>query len=233
MSDQPFSTFCARNPQRIRKLVDLLVPGLTSTVFSLPPLPTSPTENPNTLIAIPLPPDHPPPSPSATPDLPSSVDLRPEEAITLYGGVPFISRTFSHACLSRAPGDVNRMYSAFNTFQAPVSGEEKKRRLQERIARLYLLFSFLLVDDSHLTAEPVGNKDPAQYLLTVEQMIENDYPVPCSLTSYRVFKKPDGWIETAQAAIYVVSDAQTVYAMGCKILSTSHPVHNTNNDIFL
>jgi RNA exonuclease 1 len=81
------------------------------------------------------------------------------------------------------------MHSAFNTFfQAPVSGEER-RRLQERTAGPYLLFSFLLWD-RHLTAECAGNKDPTQYLLAVEQMIENDYRVPFYLAD--VFKKPDG-----------------------------------------
>ncbi|KAI0255655.1 hypothetical protein BJV78DRAFT_1177589 [Lactifluus subvellereus] len=52
------------------------------------------------------------------------------------------------------------MHYVLNTFfQAPVSGEEKKRHFQERIAGPYLLFSSLLVDDPHLTAERAGNKD--------------------------------------------------------------------------
>ena len=38
----------------------------------------------------------------------------------------------------RAPGDANRMRSVLNTlFQVPVSSEEKKRGLQERIAGLF------------------------------------------------------------------------------------------------
>jgi hypothetical protein len=41
--------------------------------------------------------------------------------------------------LTRAPGDANRMHSMFNTsFQAPVSGDEKKRRLLERASSLFL-----------------------------------------------------------------------------------------------
>ncbi len=68
-----------------------------------------------------------------------SIDPRSEEAAVLYGGIPFITRTFSHACPTRASGDANRMHSVLNTFfQAPVSGEEKKRRLRERVAGLYL-----------------------------------------------------------------------------------------------
>ena len=108
-------------------------------MLSLPPLPTSATENPNLPIAIPLPPSPPPPTPSSPPDLPSSVDPRSEEAAALYGGIPFITRTFSRACPTRAPGDANRMHSVLNTFfQAVVSGEEKKRRLVERVAGLFL-----------------------------------------------------------------------------------------------
>jgi RNA exonuclease 1 len=117
------------------------------------------------------------------------------------------------------------MHSVLNTFfQAPVSGEEKKRRLQERIAGPYPLLIFLLIGDPRLTAERAGKKDPAQYLLTVEQMIENDYPVPSYLAD--VFKKPDGWIETPQAATDVASVAQTVYAIDCEMVSTSHCVRN-------
>jgi RNA exonuclease 1 len=137
---------CSQNPHTIQKLVVLLVPGLTSTVLSLPPLPTSATENPNLPITIPLPPSPPLPTPSSPPDLPSSVDPRSEEAAALYGGIPFIARTFSHACPTRAPGDANRMHSVLNTFfQTPVSGEEKKRRLLERVAGLFLSPQFFLL----------------------------------------------------------------------------------------
>ncbi|KAJ6591354.1 hypothetical protein B0H10DRAFT_2091503 [Mycena sp. CBHHK59/15] len=45
-------------------------------------------------------------------------------------------------------------------------------------------------DNSQRTRE----KDPAQYLLTLEQMVENDYPVPSYMAD--VFEKPPGWIET-------------------------------------
>jgi RNA exonuclease 1 len=63
----------------------------------------------------------------------------------LYSGIPFITRTFSHAYLTRAPGDANPMHSVLNTFfQTPVIGEEKKRRLRERIDGLFLCAFFLL-----------------------------------------------------------------------------------------
>jgi RNA exonuclease 1 len=65
-----------------------------------------------------------------------------------------------------------------------------------------------VVDNPHSTAQSAGNKGPAHYLLTVERMIENDYPVPSYLAD--VFEKPDGWIETPQAGTNVDSGAQTL-----------------------
>ncbi|KAH9025150.1 ribonuclease H-like protein [Lactarius hengduanensis] len=198
----PPSWIRVQNTQSIQKLIVLLIPGLTSTVLSLPPLPTSATENPNLPIPIPLLSDPPPPTPSKPPDLPSSVDSHSEEAAALYGGVPFIARTFSHACPTRAPGDTTRMHSVLNTFfQTPVSGEEKKRRLQERIS-----------------AERTQKKSPAQYILTTEQMVENDYPVPSYLAD--VFTKSEGWIETPQATADA-EGSQEVYAVDCEMCMTN------------
>ncbi|KAF8259317.1 ribonuclease H-like domain-containing protein [Lactarius quietus] len=83
------------------------------------------------------------------------------------------------------------MHSVLNTFfQAPVSGEEKKRRIQERIS-----------------TERTQNKGPVQYLLTLEQMVENDYPVPSYLA------------DTPQVA----ADAEgprEVYAIDCEMCMT-------------
>ncbi|KAH9055829.1 hypothetical protein EDB83DRAFT_2293073 [Lactarius deliciosus] len=198
----PPSWIRVQNTQSIQKLVVLLIPGLTSTVLSLPPLPTSATENPNLPIPIPLLSDAPPPTPSKPPDLPSSVDSHSEEAAAIYGGVPFIARTFSHACPTRAPGDTTRMHSVLNTFfQTPVSGEEKKRRLQERIS-----------------AERTQKKNPAQYILTTEQMVENDYPVPSYIAD--VFTKSEGWIETPQATADAEGSHQ-VYAVDCEMCITN------------
>ncbi|KAI9435894.1 hypothetical protein BJY52DRAFT_1207341 [Lactarius psammicola] len=192
----PPSWIRVQNTQSIQKLVVLLVPGLTSTVLSLPPLPTSATENPNLPIPIPRTLDPPPPTPSEPPDF-SSVDPHSEEATALYGSVPFIARTFSHACPTRVPDDTTRIYSVLNTFyQTPVSGEVKKGRIQERIPK----------------------KEPAQYLLTVEKMVENDYPVPSYLAD--VFQKSEGWIEMPQ----VVAGAEgfhTVYAIDCEMCTTN------------
>ncbi|KAF8462658.1 hypothetical protein DFH94DRAFT_28569 [Russula ochroleuca] len=99
------------------------------------PHPTFAAEYPNVATAIPLTSDPPLPIPFPPPDLPSSVDPHSEEAAALNGGIPFITRTFSHVYPTRAPSDANRMHSVLNTFfPAPVCGEEKKRDLRGRIA---------------------------------------------------------------------------------------------------
>lgn len=99
-----------QNARSVQKVVTLLIPGILPDFIALPPPPTSATANPNIPIAIPLPKD------SNTP-------------------LPFIASTFSHACPTRAPGDQTRMYSVLGAFfQGPVSGEEKKRRIEARIA---------------------------------------------------------------------------------------------------
>jgi RNA exonuclease 1 len=84
------------------------VPGLTPEHLSLPPLPTSATENPHMPLAIPDPTD---------------------DCV-----LPFVSQTFSHACPTRAPGDAFRMHSIMSEFfTGPVVGEEKKRRQDARV----------------------------------------------------------------------------------------------------
>jgi hypothetical protein len=76
------------------------------------------------------------------------------------------------------------------------------------------------------TAERSAKKDPTQYLLTVEQMIENDYPVPSYLAD--VFSKPDGWVETPEAD--PDADAKlgnrSVLAMDCEMARTPTCVFN-------
>jgi hypothetical protein len=87
------------------------------------------------------------------PDLPSNVDPNSEEVAALYGDVTFIARTFSHASPTRDPGDAIRMHSILNTFfQTPVSGEEKKTRIQERISGSCLFWRFSLLQSFNCTA---------------------------------------------------------------------------------
>ncbi|TBU36676.1 ribonuclease H-like protein [Dichomitus squalens] len=184
----PPSWVRVENPRSINKVVALLIPGLTPDILSLPPLPTSATSNPNVPLQVPLP----------------QTNLAGESS----SGVPFINSTFTYACPTRAPGDQSRMHSVLNTFfQGPVTGEEKKRRLTER-----------------LISERTQEKSPMRYLLTLEQMIENGYPVPSYLAE--VFEKPPGWVETKVSAADATllsppaSDPPRIYAIDCEMCLT-------------
>lgn len=180
----PPSWVRVENPRSVQKVVALLVPGVTPDVISLPPLPTSATANPNLPLPIPLPPDT-------------------QEQGTSHG-IPFLARTFSHACPTRAPGDQTRMHSVLNSFfQGPITGEEKKKRLIERV-----------------TSERAWEKTPMRYLLTTEQMIENDYPVPSYIAE--VFEKSPGWVETPPPQGDSPSSEKTprIYAIDCEMCMT-------------
>ncbi|KIK90919.1 hypothetical protein PAXRUDRAFT_150845 [Paxillus rubicundulus Ve08.2h10] len=170
-------------PRSIQKVVTLLIPGLLPDFLSLPPLPTSATANPNVPLSIPL---------------PSDSDT----------SIPFIASTFSHACPTRAPGDQTRMFSVLGTFfQGPISAEEKKKRIEARIA-----------------SGRAFDKDPTLYLLSLPQMIENDYPIPSYMAD--VFEKPPGWVETPQPVteslllLPLEKQRSRVYAIDCEMCLT-------------
>jgi hypothetical protein len=74
------------------------------------------------------------------------------------------------------------------SFQAPFSGEEK-RRLQEPITGPYISLIFLLVGDS----PDSGACQEQQYLRTVQHLVENSFPIPPYLSV--IFRKLDGWRE--------------------------------------
>ncbi|CCM00542.1 uncharacterized protein FIBRA_02576 [Fibroporia radiculosa] len=172
------------NPRSVQKVVALLIPGITPDIISLPPLPTSATANPNLPLPIPLPDDSPAEGSSR--------------------GLSFIGRTFSHACPTRAPGDQTRMHSVLNSFfQGPITGEEKKRRLIERV-----------------TSERAWEKTPMRYVLTTEQMLENDYPLPSYIAE--VFEKPLGWVETPapDTSTELAGNMPRIFAMDCEMCMT-------------
>ncbi|TFY76484.1 hypothetical protein EWM64_g7526 [Hericium alpestre] len=197
----PPSWIHVQNPHAVQKVVVLLVPGLTSTVLSLPPLPTSATANPNLPLSIPLPSTSQTDAASAGP---SSSAVCTEDAAAAFGGVPFVANTFSHALPTKAPGDATRMHSVLSEFfHGPVSNEEKKRRVLQRIA-----------------SERATERNPLQYILSVEQMIENDYPIPSYMAD--VFEKRPGWVETPppQPSSTDKSTQPKIYAIDCEMCIT-------------
>ncbi|KZS92153.1 hypothetical protein SISNIDRAFT_467013 [Sistotremastrum niveocremeum HHB9708] len=174
VADAPAPTWLRiENPRSIQKVLILLIPGLTPSLLSLPTPTLSATESP----FLPL------PVPASTPSF------------------PFIS-TFMHALPTIAPGESTKMHSVMNTFfSGPVSGEEKKRRILERISQ-----------------ERNMSSDPSQYCMTVEQMIENDYPVPSYLAD--VFTPPsDDWVQIPLAK-YVGPKRAKIYALDCEMCET-------------
>ncbi|KAJ7606820.1 ribonuclease H [Roridomyces roridus] len=148
-----------------------------------------------------------PPLPTAAtsnPNVPISIPLpSPESASAL----PFIASTFSHACPTRAPGDQNRMHSILAAFfQGPITAAELKKRVT-----------------TQTTSQRTSEKDPAQYLLTLEQMVENEYPIPSYMAD--VFEKSDDWIETPEEPKTELLDGlskrkRTVYSIDCEMCLT-------------
>ena len=61
-----------------------------------------------------------------------------------------------------------------------------------------------------------------RYMLTLEQMIENGYPIPSYLAD--VFEKPPGWVETKVEAVDEtllsppMSPLPRIYAMDCEMV---------------
>ena len=70
-----------------------------------------------------------------------------------------------------------------------------------------------------ILVECVNKNDPTRYLLTLEQMIENDYPIPSYMAD--VFEKPLEWVETpepkATTAGYKLGNPK-VYAIDCEMV---------------
>ncbi|XP_006457267.1 hypothetical protein AGABI2DRAFT_79294, partial [Agaricus bisporus var. bisporus H97] len=180
------------NAHLIQKVVAVLIPGLTPDLLELPPLPTAATSNPNLPIPIPL-------------------STKFKDSASTAASIPFVASTFTHACPTRAPGDQTRMHSVLSTFfNGPVSGEEKKRRVTQRLQ--CMLFSNNFKRD--------GQRVPSQYMLTLEQMIENDYPIPSYMAD--VFQKPTGWVETPQPEEITGKNRpkQQIFAIDCEMCMT-------------
>lgn len=98
------------------------------------------------------------------------------------------------------------MYSVLGAFfQGPVSGEEKRKRIEARLA-----------------SERAAGKDPSQYVLTLQEMIENDYPIPSYMAD--VFEKPPGWVETPRSEqdsiLSIPAKRPRVYAVDCEMCET-------------
>lgn len=68
-------------------------------------------------------------------------------------------------------------------------------------------------------AERAMDKSPLQYELSLEQMIENEYPVPSYMAD--VFQKPAGWIEIPNLK---ADKPPKVYSIDCEMVCLSQPM---------
>ena len=73
------------------------------------------------------------------------------------------------------------------------------------------------------------NTDPAQYVISLEQMIENQYPIPSYMAD--IFQKPPGWVETPEPPPEPLlsqpseNEQTKIYAIDCEMacITLFHP----------
>lgn len=115
------------------------------------------------------------------------------------------------------------MYSVLSEFfQCQVTGEEKAKRQAMRAC----MYPVRIVLTSRLTttlAQRAFENTPSLYLLSLKEMIENDYPIPSYMAD--VFEKGPGWIETPQASeesillLPTETRQSKIYAIDCEMVS--------------
>ncbi len=146
----PQSWLKVENRHSIQTVVALLVPGILPEHLNLPPIPSDAMKNPNLPLSIPLPPTSPTNNSSSKPSLfapganysqlvkslftsslepMAQIPPAPATQIRANCSLPFLSKTFSHAIPTRAPGDANRLFSVLGAyFDVPLSRDERTRR---------------------------------------------------------------------------------------------------------
>ncbi|KAJ9107926.1 hypothetical protein QFC19_002669 [Naganishia cerealis] len=102
---------------------------------------------------------------------------RPSGADVNQLHLPTIPRLFSHACPTRAPGDARRLHSVLQTLlNAPLSQSEKARREK---AKAEMMRKMKTGASSATQGDQAKYQfDPQVFLLTPNQMLDNEYPVP-------------------------------------------------------
>jgi RNA exonuclease 1 len=101
---------------------------------------------------------------------------------------------------AHAPG---RMCFVLSTFLGPISGEEDIRSPTSP----YVLFPLA---NTPPDAAPCSRTRFRQgYLLSLQRMIETDYPIPSYVAD--VFDNPDGWVETPQPVSELLPHERRAY----------------------
>lgn len=92
---------------------------------------------------------------------PDTTSIMPFPLANTKSQLPIFQSLFSHACPTKAGGDRLRMFSCFNVFlTCPLSAMAKVKRDEER----------------KKSSKDAVSMDPTTYLLSTEQMIDQDYP---------------------------------------------------------
>lgn len=171
----PPSWLRVSNKGSIQRTVVLLVPGITRQIF-VPHLQPKPNTS-NPLLHVP---------PFSQTSAPSCK-------------VSFLS-TFLHAVPTKAPGEAQRMHSVLHGFfMGPVSGEEKKRRILDRIK-----------------GEREAAQDVESFLLTPQQLLENEYPVPSWMSE--ASQLDDTWLQIPE---YTGTGKDRILALDCEMCITT------------
>ncbi|ODO08344.1 hypothetical protein L198_00069 [Cryptococcus wingfieldii CBS 7118] len=108
--------------------------------------------------------------------------------------IPALSTLFTYGCPTRAPGDKTRMHSPINQLlMSPMSDAVKKQKEDESKVR----------------------NIPMQYLVTPNQMIDNDYQLPAYIKPSDV---PGGWVETPEAKGPPADGKYPILAVDCEMV---------------
>nr|ODN81413.1 RNA exonuclease 1 [Cryptococcus depauperatus CBS 7841] len=83
--------------------------------------------------------------------------------------VPSMSELFTYGCPTRAPGDKTKMHSPINQLLMSPMPDSVKKQIDEETQRL------------HQSASTLGRHLPLMFLLTPNQMIDNNYSLPSYL----------------------------------------------------
>ncbi|PVF98588.1 hypothetical protein CPB86DRAFT_774753 [Serendipita vermifera] len=181
---QPPSWLRVTNRTSIQRIVVLLVPGITRDVFQ-PPLQRQANSN-NPLLHVPA---------------AAQSFFRTTPTPAPLSKLPFLSM-FLHAVPTKAPGDSYRMHSVLHGFfMGPITGEERKRRMTERIKN-----------------EKAAPPPISSYILTPEQMLENEYPLPTWMS--QASQLTDDWLQIPKYTGNDEGEAR-VLALDCEMCITS------------
>lgn len=224
--------YVLQNRKAVKKLAVLFVPGVLPEHLGAQNFGTM--NNANIPFSIPL--------PSSNPLQEGTNSQKVATVKTLFGGtkeitvensdlagktkLPFVSRTFSHACPTRAPGDTTRMHSVLGAFfQGPVPPEERKRRAaQNGKGKSYLLLMFKYSDFlTESESRVYSATNPLRYVLTPAQLRDNDYPLPSYMneaSSDSSIMDDEDWYEMPKTEDSDASDSSKVadiFSIDCEM----------------